>query len=143
MKFLRSKGMVSQSQRGWVYVDALIGMVILAVAMTAILLAYSRATSSASYSKSYNQAVLLAQSQLELIYNKEPIHVADLETFKEPLKEEQDKIQYETKTDFRFVDEAQYPNLYLCTVTVEWKEPTAAKNTVESVTLKSYFKVVE
>lgn len=143
MNFLRNKRMVLRSQHGWVYVDALIGMVILAVAMTAILLAYSRATSSASYSKSYNQAVLLAQSRMERIYNKEPIHLTDLQSFKEPLTEELDEIQYEIETEFYFVNEAQYPNLYLCTVTVKWKEPTVARDTVESITLKSYYKIVE
>lgn len=140
MNIQKEKNAVGRSQRGWIYIDVLIGAVILAVAMTAILLAYSKATNSASYSKSYNQAVLLAQSQLETIYNNEPVSLEEMEMLKIP-EQDIDGIHYTVEIESQHVDQAQYPTLYLCTVTVRWKEPTTASNEIEALMMKGYFKV--
>ncbi len=52
-------------QRGWIFIDALIGMVIVAIALTALAVAYSQSTASSASSNNYLRAVYIAQAQLE------------------------------------------------------------------------------
>lgn len=54
-----------QRQRGWIYIDALLGMVIIAVVLAALVLAYTQATKATGAASVRTHAVYLAQQTLE------------------------------------------------------------------------------
>lgn len=58
---------ILNNQKGFVFVDALIGMVILAVALTALALAYRQASITTVAARDYNNAVFLAQQAAEML----------------------------------------------------------------------------
>lgn len=58
---------IVRDRRGWVFIDALIGMVIVALALTALAMAYFQATSASSSANNNLRAVYIAQAQLEAL----------------------------------------------------------------------------
>ena len=54
-----------KSQTGFIFIDALVGMVILSVALTALAVAYRQTTITTVAAKDYNNAVYLAQQSAE------------------------------------------------------------------------------
>lgn len=55
----------SNSRRGWVLVEALIGMTILVVGLLAILASYTQTTKTSTFSDNTTQATYIAQQELE------------------------------------------------------------------------------
>ncbi len=53
------------SQSGWIYVDFLIGMIIVSVALTALVFAYTQATKTTVYVTDRTQAIYLARKTIE------------------------------------------------------------------------------
>lgn len=54
-----------KGQAGFIFIDALVGMVILTVALTALAVAYRQATITTVAARNYNNAVYLAQEAVE------------------------------------------------------------------------------
>ena len=56
---------ILKGQKGFIFIDALVGMVILTVALTALAVAYRQATITTVAAREYNNAVYLAQETAE------------------------------------------------------------------------------
>jgi Tfp pilus assembly protein PilX len=56
---------ISSNQRGWVFIDALIGMVIVALALTALAMAYRQTAVVSASATNYLRAVYIAQEALD------------------------------------------------------------------------------
>ena len=54
-----------KSQKGFIFIDALVGMIILSVALTALAVAYRQTTITTVAARDYNNAVYLAQQAAE------------------------------------------------------------------------------
>ena len=130
--------MMKKNQEGFIYIDALIGMVILSVALVALLVNYQQSTLASVHAQSYNQAVLLAQSHFEQLTNEEDnLQATSLVNREET--ENVDGVEYKISTTWLKPVLENAENIYQCQVRVEWQAPAA--KTGSNLSLIGYFKV--
>lgn len=126
------------NQGGWIYIDSLIAMIILSVALIALLITYQQSTSSTVHAKTYSQAALLAQSELEKLTNvEENLHSNDL--LNEEVEREIDGVKYKLFTIWTKPSLEQAENIYQCEVKVQWRAPIAKTDSILSMV--SYFEI--
>lgn len=56
---------ILKKKEGWIFIDCLLAMVILSIALTALISAFTQTTKATSVSNNYNQAMFLAQQTIE------------------------------------------------------------------------------
>lgn len=132
----KTSSFFKSNQGGWVYIDSLIAMVILVVALIALLVTYQQSTSSTVQAKTYSQATLLAQSELEKITSGEKnLHSSDL--VNKEFEEEIDRVKYKVSTTWAKPSLGKAENIYQCEVKVQWRAPIA--KTDSNLSMVSYF----
>ena len=125
--------MILKNQKGWVYIDALIGMTILALAITALALNFHQSTQGTLSISNQTQATYLAHQLLtELkIYDHTGLDRSSPQWFKSDFFDDPNsktKFQYTTKVlDPDEIPDGLDVNVIPVRVTVQWSEPTGDK----------------
>lgn len=128
---------LNKNQRGWILIDGLIATVIVAIALTALAMAYRQSTVVSISAENYSKAVYLAQSTIENLKQNDldltktvPATVTEMETIPPSI--------YKFSITPFAVSEIQYiisSSLVPIRVIVSWTESGAPR----SVAITSYY----
>lgn len=128
MRFLK------KNEKGFIFIDALIGMVILTIALTALAVAYRQLTVTTVAARDYNNAVYLAQQAAETLKindgKKENEETEEMWTIADKTTTI-DKVSYEVTTQIADVN-----SLKQATITVSWL------NHSKSISIVSYYYLI-
>lgn len=125
------------SQKGWVFIDALIGMVILSVALTVILMAFTQNTKTTSATKNYNEAVIIAQQTLEELKLQDGVTTTSNVFITAPPDILRNGVSFSIITSSQTVSETLDNKLIPIRATVTWTEPTT--NHAMQVQIVNYY----
>jgi len=141
----RNFSSIRDKQGGWVFIDSLIGIVIVATALTALMFMYTQATKTTMTGKTVNNAIYVAQRHLEDIKQYDgtatitalPTSVTD-----PPLPTNVDGIDYTVK--IRLIPDAEISEtlnskLYPYEATVSWTDNSASPSASRSIKVTSYY----
>lgn len=123
-----------RNRQGWIFIDALIGMVIVALALTSLVMAYFQATSAAVSSNNYLRAVYIAQAELEDLkqYDRQPPGTITLPPLRQAEMEGSPQ-QFTVRVEQIAVAAVDALDLRLVPVrvTVTWREANGAAGQVQ------------
>ncbi len=130
-------------QQGWIFVDALIGMVILAVALAAMMIMYRQATIANTTSRDYDAAVYIAQQHLENIkrFDAQPLQDGKLVSvnFTNPSAETVNGTVFTTTIAPVATTEDLDNHLHPYQATVTWMDRTANPPTQRQIRIVAYY----
>jgi len=117
-----------KSQKGFIFIDALVGMVILSVALTALAVAYRQTTITTVAARDYNNAVYLAQQAAEKLKENDGKKAVDAIWTIANTTTTINKVPYVVATTMADVN-----SLKQATITVSWL------NNSKSISIVSYY----
>jgi len=125
-----------QRQQGWILVDSIVGTVIVTTALVALVLMYTQASKSSSFNRIYNNAIYLAQQNLEDIkqYENTPTIKSLPSSVTTPPNATMDGVEYMVRIN-PLVIAAPLDNIYVYQATVSWP----ATNPVSSIQVVAYY----
>lgn len=130
---------MGKNERGWILIDALIGMVIVAIALTALAVAYRQATVVTVSANNQATAVWVAQQMVETIKQQDAVaHAQFNPSLNVPSSVTLDNKVFSIDTPVELSDpevSALSPRLRPVRVTVRWTEP----NGEHSISVVSYY----
>jgi len=125
-----------KSQKGFIFIDALVGMVILIIALTAIISAFTQTTKATSVSTNYNQAMFLAQQTIEDIKIQDGGSQINLSSITSPVSRNNVAFTI-TATNISVTDATLDAKVKPVQVTVTWNDPVSSS--VRQVIIVSYY----
>lgn len=130
-----------RNQDGWIFIDALVGMIIVATALTALLLMYTQATKGTTNNRNYNNAIYVAQRSLEDIKQYEgtstikalPTNVID------PPTTTVDGVTYTVHIGSLTVSDSLDTHINPYQATVSWTDTTISPAVTRSINVAAYY----
>lgn len=132
-----------KGQQGWILVDALIGMVILSVALLAMMIMYRQATIGNTATRDYDAAVYIAQQHLENIkrFDAQPLQDGNLvpDDFTNPPADTVNGIVFITTIAPVATTENLDNHLRPYQATVTWTDRTVNPPTQRQIEIAAYY----
>lgn len=121
----------TKNPKGWILIDALIGMVILSVALMALAAVYGQAVKTTAADKNYNYAVYLAQQTLEDLKTQDGTAAIILPADSDVTRD--NNMTFHVKTRTISVSETLNAKIVPVQVTVSWTEAGQLSKQVQMV----------
>ena len=130
------------NRSGWMYIDALVGMTILVVALTALMAMYFQTTRNNGFNSKYTSGVYVAQRVLEDMKQYE--NTPTIKALPESVTDQQltvnnvvytIEVRSQTVSDAIALDSHIYPYY----VKVSWTDASTSPATTKNIQVASYF----
>ena len=130
------------NRSGWMYIDALVGMTILVIALTALMVMYFQTTRNNGFNSKYTSGVYVAQRILEDIKQYE--NTATIKSLPPAVTDQQltvNNVVYTIEVRSQTVSDAISldSHLYPYNVKVSWTDASTNPATTRAVQVASYY----
>ncbi|VBB09177.1 Hypothetical protein LUCI_4463 [Lucifera butyrica] len=126
-----------KSQKGFLLIDVLIGMLILTIALVSLAYAYTQSVRTSMGSRNYNQAVYLAQKTLEGLKTQDGSNAFSLPASIAPITSNGVQYTISLSENGGSMSEPLDANVIPVQVTVKWSEPSSTVQ--RSVSIENYY----
>ena len=127
---------ILNKQKGWIFVDSLLAMVIVSIALVALLSAFMQTTKASSVATNYNQALFLAQETIEELKIQDGRERINLPNVIPPVQRN-NVIFTITAAEITVADTALNVNVHPVRIRVSWTEPVSG--IVNEVIIVNYY----